>query len=542
MKSNNFFEGEGQFPSLIKKLFPFILIALVISARAVPGLRTIDDAHITFRYAKNILSGNGFAYNPGEPIQGTTTPLYTLLLSLFGLVTGGSNAPFPLLALLINIISDTMTCLLIWKMSKQIRHELTGMAISLYWAIAPYSVTFAVGGLETSFFIFLLTTTFYFHLKGKYSLSAFLLALSILTRPDALLFSLLLIADRSLIAVKQQKPLRDKPSDQSKLLKDALVFTLPLLIWFGFALFYFGSPIPHSVIAKTRAYLLPENAAFIRLLQHYATPFLGQHTFGTFWIGVGLVLYPFVFIVGARILIRISPRFWPWIFYPWIYFAAFSIANPLIFRWYLTPPLLPYVFVIYVGLSTVLAQLSGFWEEHSPQPGRVKFLRLAISGLILIPVLLSLRAWELSPGHGPRRPAPQMAWFKLELFYREAAQIVMQEVESNTLIQNKKPVLAAGDVGVLGYETNLPILDLVGLNSPQSVSYYPLPEEHYAINYAVSVDLILDELPEYIVILEIYGRKTLLKNEDFLNKYQLLKILATDIYSSEGMLILKRIE
>jgi hypothetical protein len=35
---------------------------------------TVDDAFITFRYAENLAAGNGFVYNLGEKVLGTTTP------------------------------------------------------------------------------------------------------------------------------------------------------------------------------------------------------------------------------------------------------------------------------------------------------------------------------------------------------------------------------------------------------------------------------------------------------------------------------------
>ena len=52
----------------------------------------LEDAFITFRYARNIAQGLGFVYNPGERVLGTTTPLQTLLLAglgfLFGIFSG----------------------------------------------------------------------------------------------------------------------------------------------------------------------------------------------------------------------------------------------------------------------------------------------------------------------------------------------------------------------------------------------------------------------------------------------------------------------
>jgi len=78
------------------------IFVLAILARIIPGPRTIDDAFITYRYVRNILAGIGFVYNPGEQVLGTTTPLYTLLLTAFGYFVGGQNAPFSNIAFIIN--------------------------------------------------------------------------------------------------------------------------------------------------------------------------------------------------------------------------------------------------------------------------------------------------------------------------------------------------------------------------------------------------------------------------------------------------------
>ena len=55
---------------------------------------TYEDAFITFRYAHQLVEGNGFVYNLGERVYGTTTPLFTILTSIWllfvrdGLVIG----------------------------------------------------------------------------------------------------------------------------------------------------------------------------------------------------------------------------------------------------------------------------------------------------------------------------------------------------------------------------------------------------------------------------------------------------------------------
>ena len=44
---------------------------------------SLDDSWIYAQMARNVATGQGFAFNPGEPVAGSTGPLYTLILALF---------------------------------------------------------------------------------------------------------------------------------------------------------------------------------------------------------------------------------------------------------------------------------------------------------------------------------------------------------------------------------------------------------------------------------------------------------------------------
>jgi hypothetical protein len=126
-----------------------------------------------------------------------------------------------------------------------------------------------------------------------------------------------------------------------------------------------------------------------------------------------------------------------------------------------------------------------------------------------------------------------MAWIELETLYRQVALDLKDELATSG------GRLAAGDIGTLGWYTGAPILDLVGLISPQAKSYYPLPGEAYVINYAVSTDYVLAERPEFIVILEVYGRNTLSRDPDFAASYQLWGQYPTDIYGSTTLQVFR---
>lgn len=528
-------EPSPRNPKYARQLY--ICLAVVIFlvaffARIIPGPRTIDDSFITYRYTRNILAGNGFVYNPGERVLGTTTPLYTILLVILGFFTGGTQAPFPVLSMLVNAMCDGLTCLLLLRLGRKLDSPLAGIGCALVWAVAPYSVTFAIGGLETSLYVLLLTGVVSAYADRRYPLAAFLGGLSLLTRPDALILLGPMALDRAitLFTSRSETSLARRVRSAAG---EVIIFLAPVLPWIIFSVAYFGSPLPHSIAAKSLAYRLPGDAALIRLLQHYATPFLENLTFGIPAIGVGAVLYLFLYLVGARHAFRAQNHLWFWLAYPWLYFITFAVANPLIFRWYLTPPLPAYFMVILVGVEHILGQVVSALRIRDMPVVRSSLISILV---IFVPLGLTLHGWTLHPDHGPDYPAPDMAYIQLELLYRQAADSLAPELSSSS----SPPSLAAGDVGVLGFYTGARILDTVGLNSSVSTRYYPLDPAFYVINYAIPPNLILDQLPDYIVILEVYGRAGLLLDPRFQAAYQLRQKIPTDMYGSDGMLIYVR--
>ena len=52
------------------------------NAQMSPGFR-VDDSYIVFRYSENLASGAGLVFNPGERVEGISTPLWAVLLAVF---------------------------------------------------------------------------------------------------------------------------------------------------------------------------------------------------------------------------------------------------------------------------------------------------------------------------------------------------------------------------------------------------------------------------------------------------------------------------
>src|SRR5207253_3151866 len=106
------------------------------------------------RYAQHIAAGQGFVYNAGEHVLGTTTPLYTLLLAALVKIT---HAPLPALGLWIASLADGVTAALIYALATRIgASRLAATLAAATFACTTTSLYYAESGMETSLFTCLL--------------------------------------------------------------------------------------------------------------------------------------------------------------------------------------------------------------------------------------------------------------------------------------------------------------------------------------------------------------------------------------------------
>ena len=198
---------------------------------------TADDALITFRYAENIIAGHGFVYNIGERILGTTTPLFTFLISLLMLFKLTAHSA----ALLISLVCSGLTSIILYRFAQRLRFGKFSWLPLLVYILWPRSIVADTSGMETALFSLLIIAAFYFQFRKMQIYSLALATLATLTRPEgalllALLFAVNCYADRRNIFA---------------------YFIIPLSIlipWLAFSYFYFGSIVPGSITGKLALY------------------------------------------------------------------------------------------------------------------------------------------------------------------------------------------------------------------------------------------------------------------------------------------------
>ncbi|HEX5131161.1 MAG TPA: hypothetical protein VFX92_01595 [Candidatus Krumholzibacteria bacterium] len=214
---------------------------------------TCDDIYITFRYAEQFLAGNGWVYNAGERVEG-----YTHFLWLAIITASQRLGADPVSAVIsLGVLSYVVTLLALARISFCIAPRDVGLVFP-FAALALVAnrdgVIWATGGLETSFFTALLVLAFlvYFFTGWRERLrllvSSLLLVLSVMTRPDGVLF--VVVAGVALVG--RALGLRQSPrrilGDCAAFCAPIAVVYLPYLVW---KVAYYGDLFPNPYYAKS---------------------------------------------------------------------------------------------------------------------------------------------------------------------------------------------------------------------------------------------------------------------------------------------------
>jgi hypothetical protein len=208
----------------------------------------VDDAFISYRYARHLADGLGLVFNPGERVEGYSNFLWVLLLA------GGMKCgigPESLSAVL-GIGAAVATIFVVAHAAARLR-----LSAAVSWlppvllAVNPAFVVWSTGGLETTLQIFLVTLGVCRLLRelevGRPSvLSAVILLSAALNRPEGVLVGA--VAALALLAHSWRGP----ESRRAWLVLTA-TFGVGFVAYFLWRWNYFGHLLPNTFYAKVDA-------------------------------------------------------------------------------------------------------------------------------------------------------------------------------------------------------------------------------------------------------------------------------------------------
>jgi hypothetical protein len=410
-----------------------LLSATLISIYLFSGFSSwaYDDPFITYRYAENLRNGLGFVYNPGEKTLSTTTPLFTLILTLFGYLW----SDLPQLANFLGVIALVLGGIFLWDFGYTWKYPVVGWAGLLLYPTFPLVV--ATLGSETPLYLAFCLGIFTFYARSRYPLAGLFAALAILTRPDGVLVVVILGIDYVLRARRAIS------------WKVIVILILPALLWLVFAWIYFGDPLPITLATKQQQGNMTISQKFapgiFTILQYFS---IRWH----YWIEA------FVALIGM-VYVGWKARQWSvFLIWPALYYIAYALLGVSRYFWYYAPLVPGFVVVMGFGIVAICRWVQNVYEGQS---GITKNnvqgtdngvqLNLRLAGFLIL-FFLVYQVYDLSNA----RTFSDMRFG----IYRAAG----EWLEKNTSPEDR---VGAMEVGIIGYYAHRPMVDFAGLIQPE---------------------------------------------------------------------------
>lgn len=393
---------------------------LAVQIFSFSGVRS-DDAFISYRYGQNLATGVGLVFNPDQRVLGSTSPGHMLLSGAAYAVSGLQATPS---------VMATLGCVA-WSAQLWALFLLLGAALgrggaALLAALVGIGATGAQTWvpLETNLVAASVLFAFVAAERGRWFATAALAAFATLMRPDAWLAALVLgtwcIWER-----------------RRRALGPCGLFAVLAAAWPVFALGYYGSPLPQTVLTKYHRsgfleYLLHELTFPSSVLLPDITP-MGQ---------VSLMLA--LAISGAVLLLRRAPRLAPFAVYGVAHALAYLQLRPFtVHQWHLYP----WVLVLCVLCWSALVLAAQWFRAHDKRASYWAIVVVSVALFANQAVRFADAAAELDARYwtGQRQAT-----------YVEIAKYLTDHAQTGEWF-------GSVEVGTIAYYSNLPAFDFGGL-------------------------------------------------------------------------------
>jgi len=444
--------------------------ALLIAGLAAAWPVTIDDAYISYRYARNLVRGFGLVYNPGEAIEGYTNFLWTVMAA--GAIK--LHLDPELATKLLGSASALGTLGVAWRVSARLQ-PVRVLPPLAPWLLASSALCagYAVMGLETIFFAFLvaLGTWLLFEeaeaAPPRFPWSGVVFALAALTRPEAPLFLAIAVAALGRRACSRQNAVR---------LAIVVAVACAHLLWRHQT---YGAWLPNTLAAKTG------NMG-------------GQVTSGLDYMGryarqCGPVLW-LMTAVGAVLVVRRRSALGIAVAASALGVAAYTtvVGGDWMPLWRFLAPLEPFAFVLADVGFRAAAESSP--DAPAPRPlsraGR-RVRAVSWAALAIVAVVVGVQRAQARHAQLAELAAEQRGWD------------ISAHPLADWLTANQPPgLIAVGDIGYIGWRTDFPVLDILGLVDPVIAT---LPGGYGTKQGPAYLDYFFRRRPAYFVLISDHG-------------------------------------
>ncbi len=219
-----------------------------------------EDWYITYRASKNFALGYGLLFNVGEtPIMSYTSPLGTLIPALIKYLFIEQNDD-------LTIWIYRIVCIGVLSLSTnflyKINQHLNFPSYFFYLLVFLFGFNFliidnTINGMESSFMVFFEVYLIYLlicHPDNFIQQLSICFAGLMFTRPDGFIYAGCIIVSIFLFQANSISVISIK--NIKKIVYSAGIAMLLFLPWVVITSYYYGTPIPHTIIAKSKNYTI----------------------------------------------------------------------------------------------------------------------------------------------------------------------------------------------------------------------------------------------------------------------------------------------
>jgi len=440
-----------------------------------PGL-TLDDSWIHVQFARTIFQGTPWEYSPGYPSTGSTSPLWSIILSSIFLFTDnqfGIVWATYIISIAFFIGSTFLASRIVTNYTEHIEF---GLLAILAFVIVPRNTWLMLSGMETPLFVFILLLSILILDRDdvKYDLLLGVLAgLAYLSRPEGIIV-LFCIPLRLIILYKHGK----FNNTRFGLFIISGVFALLVVSpWVIHCLTTTGYPLPDTFYAKVHTPSPNDIAAW--------DAWWGQFLQEMPYLGIGAILgiiliakgKPFAWIlpVSLTVLYRISTP----------YAALINNARYLV-------PVFDLFLIVAIVVSALFFKMVALGILVSRND-----LSLTVLGTLFLAILIVV---------------PMVPYFALQAtnYGTAAGNINDMQVHIGYWLAENTPddaIFATHDAGALRFFSNRTMIDLAGLVSPIMIhgNMTDSQKMQYLSNIGCNYFVFFDELFAYWTQFLPYG-------------------------------------
>lgn len=418
---------------LANRILWIFFIALLIRLSLIPYINfALDDAYITFSVARNISEGHGMVLNPGEQVLSITTPLYALLMVPGEILSIGA----PLWSKILNSIFASFSCVLIYTLLRDKVNKGILLFSVFCLILNPISIFITLTGMESPLVSLLILLSVLFYQRKMFTVLGLVLGLTCLARPEGYIAAILFWAAVLIF-------------HRHGLVKVTIPLAIISLAWFFYATTVFGSVIPNSYFAKQAFFAVNSSADKFANLRSYIAFFTPSIPL----IGVA----PIFLFFGTWSVLRKYRGLLPVSIWLITIFILQLTSKLYITFWYMHMLVPLIILLFFLGLQEFLNVL----------PERIRSIACnkgvaVIFGLILV-ISMTFNSWQWRSEISDMRILDEHMgkvghWF------------VMNNISYDM-------VVGLEAIGRVSYESNLRILDRMGLASPEVIPFIRIQQD-----------------------------------------------------------------